>query len=269
MTDVDLFAVGDNCIDRLTGRTEAVLVGGNALNVAIQASRAGLHTAYAGAVGPEGEADGDRVHRSLLDNGVAADWLDRSEIATPVTELLVADDGDRSIIEENFGACAGWAPPLSTLKTLLMARHVHIGWLDDGGLTRRLLVEAGVSVSQDISVNATDAANIEVDGLTIAFASLPESMADTAETRAKDLINQGAKAAVLTLGREGSLALFDGQTFRGKSEPVGAIDTTGAGDSYIAGFLAGHLKGASIPDSMAAGHARAAQTCTHPGGFSQ
>lgn len=269
MTDFDLFAVGDNCIDRLTGRTEGILVGGNALNVAIQASRAGLHVAYAGAVGPEGEENGDRVYGSLLRNGVAADWLDRSGMATSVTELLVAKDGDRKILNEDFGACAGWAPRSATQKVMLKARHVHIGWLDDGGMTRRQLVEAGVSVSQDISVNAANATNIEVGGLTIAFASLPESMADTAEIRARELINQGAKAAVLTLGQEGSLALFDGRIFHGEAEPVDAIDTTGAGDSYIAGFLAAYLKGASIPNSMAAGHARAALTCTHPGGFPQ
>jgi fructoselysine 6-kinase len=56
---------------------------------------------------------------------------------------------------------------------------------------------------------------------------------------------------------------------RAKADPVEATDTTGAGDSYIAGFLAARLTGADITEAMAAGHARAARTCTHPGGFPQ
>ena len=52
MTAFDLIALGDNCIDRLTGAVTADLVGGNAVNVAVQAAMLGLRTAYCGAVGP-------------------------------------------------------------------------------------------------------------------------------------------------------------------------------------------------------------------------
>ena len=46
MTAFDLIALGDNCIDRLTGAVTADLVGGNAVNVAVQAAMLGLSTAY-------------------------------------------------------------------------------------------------------------------------------------------------------------------------------------------------------------------------------
>ena len=75
MTAFDLIALGDNCIDRLTGAVTADLVGGNAVNVAVQAAMLGLSTAYCGAVGPTGEADADRVltHTfDLLGSGVSA-----------------------------------------------------------------------------------------------------------------------------------------------------------------------------------------------------
>ncbi|MER2552741.1 MAG: hypothetical protein ABTQ28_05675, partial [Thauera sp.] len=65
MTTFDLIALGDNCIDRLTGAVTADLVGGNAVNVAVQAALLGLRAAYCGAVGPAGEADGDRVLAAL------------------------------------------------------------------------------------------------------------------------------------------------------------------------------------------------------------
>lgn len=265
----DVLAVGDNCIDRLTGRMQAALVGGNAVNVAVQGALAGLRTGYAGAVGPTGEADGDRVIAALIANGVDVGCVERGARPTSVTELHVDEDGDRHIVAEDFGACAGWAPCPCSMTRLEAARHVHIGWINDGGATRRALAAAGVPVSQDVSVNALDPRDIAADGLAIAFASMPEDRADMAEARAAELVAGGATAAVVTLGRAGSLALVDGKIHRADAEPVEATDTTGAGDSYIAGFLAARLTGAGVPDAMAAGHARAARTCTHPGGFPQ
>lgn len=265
----DLISVGDNCIDRLSGRAAVALVGGNAVNVAVQAARAGLRTAYVGVVGPEGEANGDRVAAALMANGVDIGWLERGARPTPVTELYVGTDGDRKILREDFGACTGWTPRPDILAALTTAPHVHIGWINDGGAARRALVRRGVSVSQDISVNCLSAGDISVEGLEIAFASLPEARAAEAEDCAAALVAKGAKAAVVTLGRLGSLALAGNRLHCADAAGIEATDTTGAGDSYIAGFLAARLVGAPVTEAMAAGHARAAATCTHPGGFPQ
>ncbi|RLQ87002.1 PfkB family carbohydrate kinase [Notoacmeibacter ruber] len=265
----DLIAIGDNCIDRLSGLTEAILVGGNAVNVAIQAAQAGLRTAYAGAVGPEGEADGDRVADALAANGVNTGWLERVSLPTSISKLHIAPDGDRTILSEDFGACTGWTPSPDMMSAMTDARHIHIGWLNDGGAARRHLSKLGMSLSQDISVNALSADDIGVEGLSIAFASLPEDRAAEAQSRAQGLVESGAESAVITLGSRGSLALIDGQIFRAEAPSTKAIDTTGAGDSYIAGFLAARMNQSPIPEAMAAGHDRAARTCTHPGGFVQ
>jgi fructoselysine 6-kinase len=268
MTAFDLIALGDNCIDRLTGAVTADLVGGNAVNVAVQAVMLGLRAAYCGAVGPAGEADGDRVLAALAAKGVDVSLVERGGAATSVTRLSVAPDGNRTILTEDFGACTGWAPDAARLRALTAARHVHIGWLQDGGHARRVLARDGVSLSQDVSVNAAPA-DLGVEGLSLAFASLPEAQADRAEARAAELLEQGAKAAVITLGARGSLALIGGQTFRAAARMISPVDTTGAGDAYIAGFLTAHLNGASVPAAMAAGHACAAACCGHPGGFPQ
>ena len=268
MTAFDLIALGDNCIDRLTGAVTADLVGGNAVNVAVQAAMLGLRSAYCGAVGPAGEADGDRVLAALTEKGVDVSLADRRTLSTSVTCLNVAADGNRTILTEDFGACAGWTPPSASLSALSAARHVHIGWLQDGGHARRVLARDGVSLSQDVSVNAAPE-DLDVKGLTIAFGSLSEAQADHAEARAADLVAQGAKGAVITLGARGSLALIGGQTFRAAAPAITPVDTTGAGDAYIAGFLAARLNGADVPKAMAAGHTCAASCCGHPGGFPQ
>lgn len=268
MIAFDLIALGDNCIDRLTGAVTADLVGGNAVNVAVQVAMLGLSAAYCGAVGPAGEADGDRVLAALAEKGVDLSLIERLGPATSVTHLNVAPDGNRTILTEDFGACAGWGPDDSRLSALSAARHVHIGWLQDGGHARRVLARDGVSLSQDVSVNAAPE-DLGVEGLAIAFASLPEVQADRAEARAADLVAQGAKGAVITLGAKGSLALIGSQTFRAMAPAITPVDTTGAGDAYIAGFLAARLKGADVPMAMAAGHTCAAACCGHPGGFPQ
>ena len=268
MIAFDLIALGDNCIDRLTGAVTADLVGGNAVNVAVQVAMLGLSAAYCGAVGPAGEADGDRVLAALAEKGVDLSLIERLGPATSVTHLNVAPHGNRTILTEDFGACAGWGPDGSRLSALSAARHVHIGWLQDGGHARRVLARDGVSLSQDVSVNAAPE-DLGVEGLAIAFASLPEVQADRAEARAADLVAQGAKGAVITLGAKGSLALIGSQTFRAMAPAITPVDTTGAGDAYIAGFLAARLKGADVPMAMAAGHTCAAACCGHPGGFPQ
>ncbi|MFZ1660818.1 MAG: PfkB family carbohydrate kinase [Paracoccaceae bacterium] len=268
MTAFDLIALGDNCIDRLTGAVTADLVGGNGVNVAVQTAMLGLRAAYCGAVGPTGEADGDRVLAALGAKGVDVSLVERRALATSVTCLSVAEDGNRSILTEDFGACAGWSPPSTSLRALSAARHVHIGWLQDGGNSRRALAREGVSLSQDVSVNAAGE-DLGVAGLAIAFASLPEAMADCAGARAADIVAQGAKGAVITLGAKGSHALIGGKTFRANASGIIPVDTTGAGDAYIAGFLAARLNGDDVPKAMAAGHTCAAACCGHPGGFPQ
>lgn len=264
----DLAAVGDNCIDRLSGAVTSELVGGNAVNVAVQAARLGLTVAYAGAVGPAGEAEGDRVVAALAARHVDTRLVERRDRPTSITLVHVGADGDRRFLHEDFGACANWTPGPDTLAVLLGARHVHIGWLQDGGALRRALVAAGVSVSQDVTVNAAPE-DLGTEGLALAFASLPEADAGGAEAKAADLVAAGAKGAVVTLGRRGSVALVEGRIWRAKALPVAALDTTGAGDAFIAGFLVARLRGADLPGALAAGHENAARCCLHPGGFPQ
>ena len=252
MTRFDLITVGDNCIDRLAGALTADLVGGNAVNVAVQAAGLGLRVACITAVGPNAEADGDRIVEALAATGVEVGRIERRAAPTSVTVLRVGADGNRTILTEDFGACAHWSPDATSIPLLTAARHVHIGWLQDGGQLRAALAAAGGSVSQDVSVNAAPA-DLGVAGVSLAFASLPEARAAEAGARAAELVAQGAKAAVVTLGAAGSLALIDGHLHHAPAVQITPTDTTGAGDAYIAGFLAARLNGADVPMAMAAG----------------
>jgi sugar/nucleoside kinase (ribokinase family) len=71
---------------------------------------------------------------------------------------------------------------------------------------------------------------------------------------------RGAQAAVCTLGADGAVAVdADHHTVRVPAHPVTeVVDTNGAGDGFLAGFLAAHLDGADLASAMARGAAQAA-----------
>lgn len=71
---------------------------------------------------------------------------------------------------------------------------------------------------------------------------------------------------VVTRSEEGALAIKDGARFEVAAEPIEkVIDTTGAGDLFAAGFLAGQAEGRSIADSLTMGAICAAEVISHYG----
>ncbi|WEX74226.1 PfkB family carbohydrate kinase [Sinorhizobium numidicum] len=265
MTHFRFAAVGDNCIDRFRPPVGQSLVGGNAVNVAVQLARLGHRSYYFGAVGRD--ADGARTRLLLEENGVRTEHLQVCPGVTAHTDIDVLASGDRVFVFEDFGVCAGYQPSEGEIAILTTMDHVHIGWMDDGGALRRTLAAADVSVSQDISVNA-DPANLGVEGLGIAFGSAGDDEA-AAHRLAEDLLGRGARLAVVTRGARGSFASNGKITASKGIRSVEVVDTTGAGDSFIAGFLAAHLQGLPLADCLAAGRDLAAFTCGHVGGFPQ
>jgi fructoselysine 6-kinase len=265
MSPFEFAAVGDNCIDRFLPPLSLSLIGGNAVNVAVQLSRLGLKTAYFGAVGQDD--DGSRMLACFRSNGLCIDHVQVLPGTTAYTDIEVDAAGDRTLAYEDFGVCKGYRPSRMDMQSLVRMRHVHIGWLDDGGALRRALAEAGVNVSQDISVNA-DPDHLGTEGLDIAFASAGEDRAH-AELLVNSLLGGGAKLAVVTCGSLGSLA-SDGVRWEGVgTRPVDVVDTTGAGDSFIAGFISGHAEGKDLRACLEIGRDTAAATCRHIGGFPQ
>ncbi|MFB9948262.1 PfkB family carbohydrate kinase [Rhizobium puerariae] len=260
MAEFKVATVGDNCIDRFMPPVGLSAVGGNAVNVAVHLRKHGLKTAYFGAVGPD--ADGARMLDCFRENGLVVDHVQIRDGVTAYTEIEFDQGGDRIFAFEEFGVCRGYRPAEDEVQFLLRMRHVHIGWFDDGGVLRRRLHAAGVSVSQDITVNPG------ADGLAIAFASAG-SEPGAASALARQLLDEGARLAVVTRGSQGSLATDGITTAETGIRPVEVSDTTGAGDTFIAGFIAARLKGKSLQECLEAGRDAAAVTCTHFGGFPQ
>ena len=265
MSAVVAATVGDNCIDRYLPLARAT-VGGNAVNVAVHLARHGCGTAYFGAVGDD--AEGRQVIAALAENGVAAGHVRiRPGVRTGTTDITFGPGSERIIGHEELGACADYRPDAAEIAQLGRLRHVHIGWLDDGGAVKRAVAAGGADVSQDLSVTSP-AAGRSPDGLAVAFASAGPSIAE-GEALAAQLLAQGARIAVVTCGAAGSVAASGAETVRMDVRRVDVMDTLGAGDTFIAGFLAARLEGAGLAACLAAGRDAAAATCGHLGGFPQ
>ncbi len=69
-----------------------------------------------------------------------------------------------------------------------------------------------------------------------------------------------------TLGKEGAIALVDGEILFSKGFSINAVDTTGAGDVFHAGFIYGLLQNWEVEEILRFANAAAALKCRDLGG---
>lgn len=71
---------------------------------------------------------------------------------------------------------------------------------------------------------------------------------------------------VSTRSEKGAVAVVDGTRYQVPAAPVAqVVDTTGAGDLFAAGFLAGHIAGQPVETCLSMGAAAAAEVISHFG----
>ena len=87
------------------------------------------------------------------------------------------------------------------------------------------------------------------------------------EAAARALVAAGPRVVAVKCGPDGAIAVErDGTLTRLASLTVDAVDTTGAGDSFDAGFVAGFLTGLPVRDCLALGVAAGALSTLGIGG---
>lgn len=259
---LDVAVVGDNTLDRyLDEPAIGDLIGGNALNVAVQLAMMGLRVGYFGAVGDDENASA--VADAAAARGVVLDGLVTMPGSTALTTISRTAEGDRRFETEDFGVTAEYFPSSDALEVIAASRWVHVGMLPRSrALGASIAAMSPVAISQDCSVSP------EWHKLAVAFASAGEDAA-VAKTLVLEMLEGGAETAVATLGSEGALAGHGAQRWSAIPEPVSVVDTTGAGDAFMAGFIAATLDGKTIEGALAAGVTSGSRACQHMGGWPQ
>ncbi len=273
--------VDDADIARLVARAGGQVArqtGGSSANATLAAARLGLRTAFLGKLGSD--VTGEEYYESFVAAGCDGSRFKRALAPNGRCLSLVTPDGQRTL-RTHLGAAMLLDPAEISAADFQGARHAHIeGYLLFNPALANQVVRsaraAGCTLSIDLaSFEVVNAARDWIfgqlrEGVDIVFANEDEARAlfqrdDAYETFARELAGFGGIAAV-KLGKDGAWVARGRELHRIK--PVRAervVDTTGAGDSWAAGFLYGHLRGAPLAAAGAVGSILGAETVQHLG----
>ena len=227
-------------------------IGGGAAITASGLARLGTRVAVLGVVGSE---DGLWIVKRLLAGGVNASALEFHESEPSGVTVSVSTPHDRAFFTY-YGANER-LPRLMKEKDarelMSAARHVHFACGPDPVLDAGLFPELrrhGSTVSIDVGWHEswlTDERNLDMlREADIFFPNEREAELMTGETEPaamlRVLFDRGVRHVALKLGSKGAMLNWNGQIFRCAPYPVEPVDTTGAGDSFDAGFICGRLR---------------------------
>lgn len=260
-------------------------IGGAESNVAVALTRLGTRARWLGRVGAD--ALGDRVVRELRGEGIDVRLIVDN---TAPTGLMVKEsrtaESTRVYYYRAGSAGSRLEPadlPAAEIATaaLLHVTGITLALSDTAAATVHAAIDiaedAGVPVSFDVNHRASlwrggDAAQAYRDVArrsTVVFAGDDEARllvdGDTPEELASSLVGLGPSQAVIKLGSEGCLAVIDGIVYRQAAVPVRVVDTVGAGDAFVGGYLAELLAGLSPQERLATAVRTGAFACLNAG----
>jgi sugar/nucleoside kinase (ribokinase family) len=263
---------GERLVDRAT-----LTLGGSGAIAACGAAALGLRVAFVGAVGAD--AFGRFVIEALETAGVDATGV-RVDEGMPTGVSVVLQRDDRETVLTSVGSVASFGTRHLPDGVLASARHVHVSsfFLQDElrpALPELFRQAHAARASTSIDPNRDHAGDWD-RGLFELLASTDVLFANSAEVReitgiddvdiaAEAIAERGAVAAVKFL-RGGGLAAWGDEVVRSEVLPTEVVDTTGAGASFAAGFIAGRLEGWSLGRCLALAVACASLSCRGIGG---
>ncbi|WP_229818899.1 MULTISPECIES: carbohydrate kinase family protein [Streptomyces] len=238
-------------------------------NVALGARALGLRVAFLDCIGDD--HTGTLVRERLAAGDVEFDAV-ISPAGTRRAVNLVDRDGRRMSFYDARDPADLRMPRDVYLPRLLRARHVHLSII---GFTRFLyddIEDLGIPVSTDLH---------DWDGLAdhhrefalrsdLVFLSA-EGAGEGTTALMREILREGrARTVVATAGADGSYVLSrDGgptpHHVPATVPPAPVVDTNGAGDAYVSGFLYGMLGGRDLLECARLGAVAGAHACTAPG----
>ena len=238
--------------------------GGDALNEAVFLSRLGKRTELITLLGKDDPSE--MIFKCLKENDISIGKVTVSkDVVTSMNIVLIDEDGERYFITN----------PDSSLRKL-SKEHIlpHIDHMGDIVSFASIFVSSSLSITDMTEIfkaikektgrilvaDMTTAKNGEkIEDLEPLLgyvdyiipndkeAALLTGESDPYESAAS-FVEHGAKCVIIKCGKDG--CIYEDGKNRGTIPcyPAKAIDTTGAGDSFVSGFIYGLSEGMSIPD---------------------
>jgi sugar/nucleoside kinase (ribokinase family) len=246
--------------------------GGSACNTIVGVARLG-HSAHF--VGKRGNDEAGAFFEKALCDGGVIPVLGQSATPTGRVVSVITPDAQRTMFT-SLGASSETLPSELSADKFKGASIIHIeGYLlfnrDLFFAALNAARDAGALVSLDLaSFTVVDACRDMIydavsEYVDILIANEDEARAYTGisnEDEALELLSRDATLAVLKQGKRGAIIKVDGKKYQIPISGSGeALDTTGAGDLWAAGFLTGLVSGFTVEKCGALAAACGGEVC--------
>ncbi len=261
---VRVLGIGDNTVDIYVDHG-IQFPGGNAVNVAVLARRLGAEASYLGCVG-------DDHFGNMIKDALIAENVDISHLRTlnaPNAWSRIRHAGADRVFD-------GSQPTLRDAYQLTDDDHEYIARHDMVHSSIYSKIEADLQGLRNsaprLSFDYSDEFDWSYIGetapmLDIAFLSDADSGETGCRALCKDVAALGPTTVVITRGSKGAIGFRNGEY---EVQPVihgTIVDTLGAGDGFIAGFLLTLHGGQPLAQALARGAENALSVCAYRGAF--
>lgn len=263
-----LLGIGDNVLDCYVDE-DLAYPGGNALNVAVYATLLlGGRGSFVGILGDDRFA----AHlRQVLDEvGVERAMIRTASGRNGMAFVTLDPDGDRRFVGSNRGGVqAGLRLRITPQDVEYAAGFDRVHTSTYSAIDPELgLLAQGSTLSYDFSDHAESEHIAKVgQHLEVGFASGSHLSEVQVETLGQHALSSGIEQMVITLGSRGAVAFGrQGRVSHGV-QPVAAVDTLGAGDAFISGYLSALQAGGDLDQCLEVAATSGALACTYRGAF--
>ena len=242
--------------------------GGKGLNQSIAVARSGQKLYHAGLLG----AEGARLAELLTDCGVDLRYLKRTQIPQGHAVIQVDPTGQNCIFTYGGSNVAVSPQDIDEVLSQFDAGDYLLMQNEMSNLTYmlRAAVQRGLRVVLNVSPISEEILHVDLTGVdwlvvneiecaAMAGCEDPQTGYETLKRR------YPALGILMTLGSEGSVSWKDGEEIRQCAYPVKAVDTTGAGDTYMGYFVGCLAQGMRRQQAMQYASMASAISVTRPG----
>ncbi len=256
--------------ETISGDDLQIIPGGKGANQAVAAARQGVKTTMVGRVGSD--SFGPFLVDNLKSNNVDTSQVLKTDSATGTAIIVVDANGQNSIVLSP--GANGMVTPADVDSASFSNSGLLLLQLEIPTPTVLRAAQRAREHGMQVILNPAPAKSLPAELLSnvdilipneselALLTGLPVTDASSAEVAAKEILKQGVKTVIVTLGSKGALLVTATQVKHVDTYKVNVVDTTAAGDAFIGGFASSLLSGKSLEDSVRYGCACGALATT-------